>query len=133
MDDDDLVEKVDSFLRLCEERRLEEAAAHLTPDAIMVFPGETRFHTLAEMVAAAGPRYRELRKQRTDYWVGTRVSDGSRTVVSRGTLHGVGADGRRFDAVRYTDLFVFRGGLIAEQHVFNDLAELGVVRPGGEH
>ncbi len=122
---DDLAAKADRYLVLCEERRLDEAAQFLAADAVLTFPGPVRFTNLRDMVADAAERYREVRKHRTTYILGKRVSDGSDVVISTGTLDGIALDGTEFKNVRYSDMFVFRDGLIAEQYVFNDLAESG--------
>lgn len=121
----DLVNKADTYLQLCEERRLDEAAAYLAPGAVLTFPGPVQFSSLPEMVADAAKRYREVRKARTTFIAGHRVSDGSPVVTSMGTLDGTALDGTEFKKVRYSDTFVFKDGLIAEQYVFNDLSETG--------
>lgn len=121
----DLVNKADTYLQLCEERRLDEAAVYLAPGAVLTFPGPVQFSSLPEMVADAAKRYREVRKARTTFIAGHRVSDGSPVVTSMGTLDGTALDGTEFKKVRYSDTFVFKDGLIAEQYVFNDLSETG--------
>lgn len=121
----ELAEKADRYLQLCEERRLEEASTFLADDAVLTFPGPARFTSLPEMVADAAQRYREVRKHRTTYVTGNRVADGLPVVISTGTLDGTSLDGHEFEGVRYSDMFVFKDGLIAEQYVFNDLADTG--------
>lgn len=122
-----LVEATDTFLRLCEERRLQEASEYLAPDATLVFPGGVEFTTLEDMVAASRGRYQWLEKRRDTYLEGTRTDDARPVVVSMGTLSGVSASGESFADVRYADVMVFRDGRIVEQLVYNDLAELGHV------
>jgi hypothetical protein len=120
----DPVGLVDRYLQLCEDRRLDEATRLLVPDPVIVFPGGRRYRSLAEMAAAATGRYRWVRKHRDRYLTG---ADADRVwVTSLGTLYGEGLDGTAFDSIRYADVFVLRDGLIAEQHVFNDLAESSV-------
>lgn len=121
----ELVNKADTYLQLCEERKLDEAAVYLAPGAVLTFPGPVRFTSLPDMVADAAKRYRKVRKARTTFVAGHRVSDGSPVVTSMGTLDGTALDGTEFLNVRYSDMFVFRDGLIAEQYVFNDLSETG--------
>lgn len=121
----ELVKKADTYLQLCEERRLDEAAVYLAPGAVLTFPGPVQFTSLPDMVADAAKRYREVRKARTTFVAGHRVSDGSPVVTSMGTLDGTALDGTGFEKVRYSDMFVFKDGLIAEQYVFNDLSETG--------
>lgn len=130
MNDQAIVELVDRFLRLCEERKLAEAGELLAADARLVFPGGTVFSDLAAMAAGGATRYEFVTKDRDEYSVGTRMSDGARVCVSTGRLSGVTLSGSAFSGVRYIDTFVIRDGRIHEQHVWNDLAELGIVSPG---
>lgn len=118
---------VEDYLIRCEARDLTAAARLLAPGAVIVFPGDRRYHGLAEMFADAATRYRRLRKRRQPPTVAA-TPDGATLVVSRGTLEGAALDGTPFSNVRYLDLFVVRDGLIEQQHVFNDLAEVGIVQ-----
>lgn len=120
---------VDDYLQLCQERRLHEAAAFLAEGAQLVFPGRIVFADLASMVEHGAGRYEGLRKKRSEFVTGTRHSDGATVVVSSGTLDGRTLDGSTFSGVRYVDMFVLEDGLILEQHVWNDLAEEGVIGP----
>ena len=120
-----LMTRADTYLLLCEQRKLDEASKYLAPDAELVFPGDVHFCSLPEMVADAATRYQWVRKHRTTYVVGRRAGDGLPVVISTGTLDGEGLDGTTFAGVRYSDMFVFNGDLIAEQYVFNDLSETG--------
>lgn len=121
----ELADKADRYLQLCEERKLDEAAEFLAPGAVLTFPGPVRFTSLPDMVADAAKRYREVRKDRHTFVAGHRISDNSPVVTSMGTLDGTALDGTTFEKVRYSDMFVFKDGLIAEQYVFNDLSEAG--------
>ena len=124
---------VDRYLRLCEDRRLDEAATLLAPDARLVFPGPRVHSSLPEMAAASAGRYRWVRKERERYFEGT-ADGGLRSVTSLGTLYGEDPAGRPFSGVRYVDVFVLRDGLITEQHVYNDLALAGIGgSPAAEH
>lgn len=121
---------VDRYLQLCEDRSLDEASGLLAPGARLVFPGGTAYDSLEEMVAGARGGYRWVRKRRDHYIEGVPSPDGrERPVVSLGTLYGEDLEGRPFSGVRYVDVFIVRDGLIAEQHVFNDLPEAGIIRP----
>ncbi|HSF26749.1 MAG TPA: nuclear transport factor 2 family protein [Actinomycetes bacterium] len=118
--------RVRDYLRLCEQRELEAAQAFLSPDAVLVFPGARRYTTVAAMVAEAPSRYRAVAKEilSEDAW---RREHGDIGVVTTGVLAGVDVHGRAFAGVRFVDMFVLRDGLIVEQHVWNDLADLGHV------
>ncbi len=125
--EDPTISMVDSFLQLCEERQLLEASKLLANGAKLVFPGGAVFDDLNALVSDSKSRYHEVRKTRDEYSVGTRASDGAQVCVSTGTLFGTTLWGTKFSGVRYIDVFIIRDGLIQEQHVWNDLAEVGAV------
>lgn len=120
---------VDTYLQLCEERRLDEAGAYLAEGARLIFPGGTVFTDLASMAEHGTRRYKGLRKQRSEFMTGTRHGDGATICVSSGTLEGRSLEGATFSGIRYVDMFVLADGLIREQRVWNDLAEEGVAGP----
>ncbi|MEO7005918.1 MAG: hypothetical protein ABI275_02105 [Terrimesophilobacter sp.] len=120
------IDIVDNYLRLCEERKLDEAAKYLAAGVQLTFPGGTVFDDLPSMVADASMRYHSVRKHRTEFFVGKRASDGATMCISTGTLDGTTLWGTTFTGVRYLDLFIIEDGLIHEQYVWNDLAETGV-------
>ncbi|MBT3078059.1 nuclear transport factor 2 family protein [Streptomyces bacillaris] len=119
---------VDRYLQLCEDRELDRAQRLLAPSPRIVFPTGAVYGSLPEMVADQRGRYRWVRKHRTRFHTGTGP-DGLVTVTSLGTLYGVDLRDRPFEGVRYVDVFVLRDGLIAEQHVFNDLSDCGISAP----
>ncbi len=121
---------VNQYLQVCEDRQFDEASRFLDPEILMVFPGNQKFTSLQEMAQGAKGRYNWVKKRRTDF---TTCATGADTVVtSRGTLYGERADGTPFADIRYIDLFVIRDKKIVEQHVWNDLAELGITQPNSE-
>lgn len=124
---DPTIAMIDTFLRLCEERRLDEAAEFLASEAKLVFPGQAVYEDLNALVADSKCRYLSVRKSRDDYFTGSRATDGAQVCVSTGTLSGDTLWGTEFSGVRYIDLFIVRDGLIHEQHVWNDLADVGAV------
>jgi len=119
------IETVTSYLRLVEERRLDDATRYLASGITLTFPGGRTFSNLADQVASSATRFRTVRKvhERFD----AVEVDGSIIVYSLGTLEGEGPDGRRFSGVRYIDRFDVRDGLIVDQRVWNDLAEMKVI------
>ncbi len=120
-------ELVDQYLQLCEDRQLDEASNFLDPEIFMVFPGNKKFTSLQDMARGAKGRYNWVKKKRTNF---TACATGKDTIVtSRGTLYGEGLDGTPFANIRYIDFFIIRNEKIVEQHVWNDLAELGVTQP----
>lgn len=109
------------FLRLVEQRVLDDAARLLAPDPLMIFPGGRRFRRLEEMVEFVAARYRSIRKRVEEVDVAPR---GDHDVVYvKGTLEGVNLRGVRFEGVRFVDRFVVSGERIVRHEVWNDLAE----------
>ncbi|MGH3230801.1 MAG: nuclear transport factor 2 family protein [Streptosporangiaceae bacterium] len=127
---DDLIAAAGRYLQLCERRQLAEAGRYLAPGAELVFPGGVHLSSLEAVAANASGRYRLVRKRPESSVAGRRVSDGRAVVVSTGTLDGETLRGSPFSGVRYADIFVFDDGLILEQHVYNDLGELGHIEAG---
>jgi hypothetical protein len=123
VDRDDLARTVLDYLAAAEARDLPGASAHLAPAAEIVFPGGVRHPDLAAVVAAARTRYRSIGK--TIDTVDVDTAQGS--VVVTGRLGGENLHGVTFTAVRFVDRFVLREGMIALQHVWNDLEESGVL------
>jgi hypothetical protein len=103
---------------------MEDAGRYLDASAIIIFP-QGRFENLDEMAEAMRGRYRSIGKTHETWDVSTDESN--TVVVTTGTLNGVNTHGIVFDGVRFCDRFVIRNGLITEQHVWNDLAESGVL------
>jgi hypothetical protein len=120
------IEMIQQFLRTMEARDLNAAQAMMADDALIVFPGGKQYRTQAEMAANAKGRYRWVKKtfDETDSY--TR-EDGTQVVYIMGTLYGENNNGISFEGIRYIDRFVIVDGKIAEQHVWNDLAESGVL------
>jgi hypothetical protein len=113
---------VRDFLAAMEARDLARARTMLAPGFAMTFPGGARFATLEELVAWAKPRYRWVKKTyaRFDALPG---AGGDSVVYCHGTLRGVWPDGTGFEGIRFIDRFAIRDGLLADQQVWNDLAE----------
>ncbi len=119
------LELVHEYLIAAGERRIEDARRFLDPDALIVLP-QGRFDDLEVMTAAMSGRYRSIDK--THHTWDVMASDPDTTVVvTTGLLHGVNIHNVAFDGIRFCDRFVIRNGLIVEQHVWNDLAESGVL------
>ena len=115
-------EKVKNFLRIMEDRDLETARAFLSPDFRMTFPGGVSMTTLEELIAWSKGRYTSISKTFEGF---DEFQDGDETVVySTGMLNGEALDGSAISEVRYIDRFIFRDGLIVDQQVWNDLADV---------
>jgi hypothetical protein len=114
---------VKSFLEAMEARDLARATAMLAPGFTMTFPGGARFTRIEELVAWAKPRYRWVKK-RYDRFDETATADGAATVYCYGTLYGEWPDGRPFEGIRFIDRFALSDGKLADQLVWNDIAEI---------
>jgi len=115
-------EKVQEFLRVMEERDLVRANQFLAPGFRMTFPGGRTMTSLEELVTWSKGRYKSVTKTFEDFDV---FEDGNDTVVySTGMLNGEALDGSPISEVRFIDRFVFREGLIVDQQVWNDLADV---------
>ncbi len=122
------IETVTRFVRLVEERRLEEAASCLVAGARLTFPGGRTFSSLEEQVSSSAGRFRGVRKVFERFDVST--SEELTIVYLFGTLEGEDLAGNQFSGVRFIDRFELAGDQIVDQKVWNDMAESGTVRPG---
>ncbi len=118
----DQVQIVRDYLSAMENRDLQRAGGFLSADFRMTFPGGVVFSEVDQLIAWAGDRYQSVVKtyQRFDECVG---SD-DMTVYCYGTLSGVWPDGTAFSGVRFIDRFTIADGLLLDQQVWNDLAEV---------
>lgn len=112
---------VRAYLAAMEARDLDEARRMLATGFSMEFPGPVRMTSLDELIEWARPRYRFARKsyERFD----TALAADATLVYCFGTLSGEWPDGKPFANIRFVDRFTVRDGLIADQKVWNDLAE----------
>ncbi|MEO0679676.1 MAG: nuclear transport factor 2 family protein [Pseudomonadota bacterium] len=122
----DPAQTVLDYLGAMERRDLDAARALLAEGFEMRFPGAPVMTTLEALIAWSAPRYRSVRKTHE----GLDVAPGPEATVvhCRGTLSGEWPDGTPFEGIRFTDRFELRGGLIARQDVWNDLAEARAAR-----
>ena len=120
------IELVQTFLRTMEARDLDTAQSMMAEDAIIIFPNNKQFKNQLKVVASAKGRYQWVKKtfDQIDYFI---REDGSEVVYVIGTLYGVNNQGVEFSGIRYIDRFVVSNNKIIEQHVWNDLAESGVL------
>jgi ketosteroid isomerase-like protein len=120
---DDPARLVRSYLDTMERRDLAAANAMLAPGFHMIFPGDRRFDSLAQLVESAKGRYRRAQKTYERYDV-AEGDDGSAIVYCFGTLHGELLDGEPFAGIRFIDRFTVRAGKLVDQRVWNDMAEV---------
>jgi ketosteroid isomerase-like protein len=106
------------------------ARTYMAPDVRITFTGGRRFNDPADTAAFNASRYRIVKKrfERTDVVAGG--TDDETIVYNTGTLYGEWPDGEPFAGNRYVDRFVVRRGKIVRMDVWNDSAELLLVRAG---
>lgn len=106
------------------------ARAYMAPDVKITFTGGRKFDDPAGTAAFNATRYRSVKKkfERTDVVAGG--TDDETVVYNTGTLYGEWPDGEAFSGNRYVDRFVVRRGKIVRMDVWNDSAEILLVRAG---
>ncbi len=106
------------------------ARTYMAPDVKITFTGGRSFDDPAGTAAFNAARYRWVKKQfeRTDIVAGS--TEDETIVYNIGTLYGEWPDGEPFSGNRYVDRFVVRGGKIVRMDVWNDSAEILLVRAG---
>jgi len=106
------------------------ARAFMAPDVKITFTGGRVFDDPAGTAAFNAARYRRVKKQfeRSDVVAGG--TDDEAIVYNIGTLYGEWPDGEPFSGNRYVDRFVVRGGKIVRMDVWNDSAEILLIRAG---
>ncbi len=110
-----------SYLGAMEERDLETARSFLAEDFAMTFPGGARFGSLDELIAWSKDRYKSIKK--TIEGIQEVPEEEAAVVYCLGTLAGEWLDGSPFSGIRFIDRFTVRDGKLADQQVWNDLAE----------
>jgi ketosteroid isomerase-like protein len=123
---EEAINLVKKFLQLMEDRDLAAAEALMSPQAWITFPGNKRFASQREVVAASRDRYQWVKK--TFDQAEAIIDEDKQIVYILGTLSGVNRHGVSFSGIRYIDRFVLQEGLIIQQDVWNDLAETGVLQ-----
>jgi len=109
---------VRAYLDAMERRDLATAKSFLAPGFYMVFPGNKRFDSLEQLVESAKGRYRSAKKTYERYEAAGDV------MYCYGTLYGELLDGTPYSGIRFIDRFMVREGKLADQQVWNDMAEV---------
>lgn len=123
-------EIVDTFLTALMVPDPETARRYIAPHLQIVFTGGRAMRDPAECAAFNKGRYKWVKKK---FEATELVAGGSpeRTVVYNiGTLYGEWPDGTPFEGNRYVDRYVLAHGLIERMEVWNDSAELLLMRAG---
>jgi ketosteroid isomerase-like protein len=104
------------------------ARTFMAPDVKITFTGGRPFDDPGGTAAFNAERYRWVKKkfERTDVVAGG--TDDETVVYNTGTLYGEWPDGQPFSGNRYVDRFVVRGGKIVRMDVWNDSAEILLIR-----
>ena len=106
------------------------ARTYMAPDVRITFTGGRKFNDPAGTAAFNAARYRVVKKkfERTDVVAGGTEDEA--IVYNIGTLYGEWPNGDPFEGNRYVDRFVVRRGKIIRMDVWNDSAELLLIRAG---
>ena len=113
---------IEIYLGAMEDRDLDAAKSCLGDGFSMVFPGGRILNSLEELIEWASPRYRWVKKTYDRF--DPQESDDGIIVYCFGPLYGQWPDGVEFEGIRFIDRFVVRDGKLADQMVWNDLAEI---------
>lgn len=111
-------EIVRAYLDAMERRDLAAAKSFLAPGFRMTFPGDQQFTTLEQLVERSRGRYRSAKKRYERF----DAFDGG--VYCFGTLYGELVDGTPYSGIRFIDRFTVKDGKLADQKVWNDMAEV---------
>ncbi|OED36735.1 tautomerase [Chromatiales bacterium (ex Bugula neritina AB1)] len=118
----DQAQLVQDYLTAMENRDLEKARGFLAPDFRMVFPGGVVFTEVEQLIEWAKGRYQSIAKTYEHF--DQCVSADGVTVYCAGTLSGVWPDQTEFSGIRFIDRFTVADGLLVDQQVWNDIAEV---------
>lgn len=121
---------VEAFLTALMIPDPESARQYTAPDLEILFTGKRRMRDPSECAAFNRGRYKWVKKrfERTDVVAGGTPEE---TVVYQiGTLYGEWPDGTPFEGNRYVDRYVLARGRIVKMEVWNDSAEILLVRAG---
>ena len=123
--DDNIVAKVERFIELSMAGD-PASNAFLAPNVEITFTGGRRFAAPQEIGTFNATRYRWVKKR----IAGFDIAPGAKETVvyCHGTLYGEWPDGTPFEGNRFVDRLVFSGGQIVKIDVWNDSAEILLLR-----
>lgn len=121
---------VEEFLTIHMIPDPERAKTFMATGAKITFTGGRPFAEPKDCTAFNKKRYKWVKKkfERTD--VSWSADKREAVVYQTGTLYGEWPDGAPFQGNRYVDRYVVRDGLIHQMDVWNDSAELLLIRAG---
>jgi ketosteroid isomerase-like protein len=119
---------VEEYLRIIMIPDPEGARRFVDPALEIVFTGARAMHDPSECTAFNASRYRRVQKrfEHTHVVAGGTIEEA--VVYNTGTLHGEWLDGTPFEGNRYVDRYTVRHGRIVRMEVWNDSAELLLLR-----
>ncbi|MAR79475.1 MAG: hypothetical protein CMM18_04525 [Rhodospirillaceae bacterium] len=109
------------YLKLMENRKLDEAKKMLSNDFTMIFPGSMSFRNLDELVDYGKKRQISVFKTFESFEEINNSS--SKIIYVRGKLFGITVKGKEFNNIRYIDKFIVSGEKFLRQQVWNDFAK----------
>ena len=121
---------VEEYLRLHMIPDPDAARQFCAPGFEIRFTGNRLMHDPAEATAFNRSRYKSVKKKFGPTHVVAGGSDDETVVYQTGTLYGEWPDGTAFEGNRYVDRYVVRRGKIVRMEVWNDSAEILLVRAG---
>ena len=121
---------VEEYLRLLMIPDPEAARRYIGPELEIRFTGNRLMREPAECAAFNAGRYKWVKKKFGPTHVAEGGSDDQTVVYQTGTLYGEWPDGTSFEGNRYVDRYVVRRGKIVRMDVWNDSAELLLIRAG---
>ncbi|MDP6574127.1 MAG: tautomerase family protein [Rhodospirillales bacterium] len=112
---------VRAYLDAAAARDFGKAGEMVADGFTSIYPGGVEFGSLEELMPWAEERYRSVKK--TYERIDEVACEEGVAVYAFGTLGGQWPDGTAFEGVRFIDRFTVRDGKLADQRVWNDLAE----------
>lgn len=124
----DVVNIVEQFILAAMAKDAETTARYLAPNAEIIFTGPRKFEKPEEVGKFNATRYQSVKKS-IDRWDVTY--DANRLIVyCIGTLYGTWPDGSQFEGNRFIDRFEIVDGKITMMEVWNDSAEMILIKEG---
>jgi ketosteroid isomerase-like protein len=121
---------VEEYLRVMMIPDPERARGYIGPDLEITFTGGRVMRDPAECAAFNAARYAWVKKRFEHTHVVAGGTLASAIVYATGTLFGAWPDGTAFEGNRYVDRYTVRDGRIVRMEVWNDSAELLLMRLG---
>jgi len=121
---------VETYLKLHMIPDPDAARKYCAPELEIRFTGNRLMRDPAEATAFNRGRYKWVKKKFGPTHVAAGGTAEETVVYQTGTLYGEWPDGTPFEGNRYVDRYVVRHGKIVKMEVWNDSAEILMVRAG---